>query len=618
MKKSLLFFLASLFFARPIYAQVVTPNLGLRLPPAQAGTWGADYEFNFVTLDSVWGTGTGGLPTTSQQLSDSLTDETGTLKAVFSNAPTFTEKITTPRIDLGVCFELQGAGSPESVVTAPVCSTYRRTDGGAATSLYVKESGAGNTGWIAYGSPAGSGAPTTAGYWTKTADGGLSDEFAMGSLGTGLVKNTATTGVPTIAVAGTDYLSPASPVTNGQLPATLSSKTLDNSNTIAVKDTLLTIQDDADTTKQARFNASGVTTGTTRTLSVPNADTRLMADSDFAGTATGPMERTGTATYVVIKNNSTASAPTTSSDSSAGYAVGSMWLNTATSNWYRATTVGVGTATWQNLGATTEVDGLTTIMGRDNSAVAESYATGLTICNSGDTVCVSRFVDATFGPRDQCSPECDARTFIPTNKNYTIYDQEGAATMLTIDPDAASKNAMYQFGTNYKPIASIAVPLTERGAASIALASIISNQPKAYYATVTDADTDALDFEFPVTARMVGMTTATVRLIGVSVNAAPSGNVVFSCALKAYRPGTDTFTAHSTTGEQTVTLTPAVQYRPVAATSAAITINGTVADGGTIFGSCEVDATSTTSTQMTDFRALARATVQISVNSWSD
>lgn len=42
-----------------------------------------------------------------------------------------------------------GAGSPEGVLIAPVGSTYRRTDGGAGTSFYVKESGAGNTGWIA-------------------------------------------------------------------------------------------------------------------------------------------------------------------------------------------------------------------------------------------------------------------------------------------------------------------------------------------------------------------------------------------------------------------------------------------------------------------------------------
>jgi len=42
-----------------------------------------------------------------------------------------------------------GTGSPESVKTAPVGSLYTRTDGGASTTLYVKESGAGNTGWVA-------------------------------------------------------------------------------------------------------------------------------------------------------------------------------------------------------------------------------------------------------------------------------------------------------------------------------------------------------------------------------------------------------------------------------------------------------------------------------------
>ena len=42
-----------------------------------------------------------------------------------------------------------GTGSPEGVVTAPVGSLYSRTDGGADTTLYVKESGTGNTGWAA-------------------------------------------------------------------------------------------------------------------------------------------------------------------------------------------------------------------------------------------------------------------------------------------------------------------------------------------------------------------------------------------------------------------------------------------------------------------------------------
>lgn len=45
--------------------------------------------------------------------------------------------------------DLSGAGTPEGVVAAPVGSTYRRTDGGAGTSFYVKESGSGSTGWVA-------------------------------------------------------------------------------------------------------------------------------------------------------------------------------------------------------------------------------------------------------------------------------------------------------------------------------------------------------------------------------------------------------------------------------------------------------------------------------------
>lgn len=41
-----------------------------------------------------------------------------------------------------------GTGTPEGAVTAPVGSFYSRTDGGAGTSFYVKETGSGNTGWV--------------------------------------------------------------------------------------------------------------------------------------------------------------------------------------------------------------------------------------------------------------------------------------------------------------------------------------------------------------------------------------------------------------------------------------------------------------------------------------
>ncbi|MFJ7950781.1 hypothetical protein ACIQZG_04535 [Lysinibacillus sp. NPDC096418] len=44
---------------------------------------------------------------------------------------------------------LSGSGAPEGGTVAPVGSLYLRSNGGANTTLYVKESGTGNTGWIA-------------------------------------------------------------------------------------------------------------------------------------------------------------------------------------------------------------------------------------------------------------------------------------------------------------------------------------------------------------------------------------------------------------------------------------------------------------------------------------
>lgn len=46
-------------------------------------------------------------------------------------------------------FQASGTGSPETNLVGGIGSTFARRDGGAATSLYVKESGTGNTGWAA-------------------------------------------------------------------------------------------------------------------------------------------------------------------------------------------------------------------------------------------------------------------------------------------------------------------------------------------------------------------------------------------------------------------------------------------------------------------------------------
>lgn len=58
-----------------------------------------------------------------------------------SGADVYTQRVLT-----GV---IEGTGSPEGAVTARVGRMYARLDGGTDTSLYIKSSGTGNTGWRA-------------------------------------------------------------------------------------------------------------------------------------------------------------------------------------------------------------------------------------------------------------------------------------------------------------------------------------------------------------------------------------------------------------------------------------------------------------------------------------
>lgn len=51
-------------------------------------------------------------------------------------------------INIGGPTIFSGAGTPEGVVTAVVGSMFLRNNGGLGTTLYIKESGTGNTGWV--------------------------------------------------------------------------------------------------------------------------------------------------------------------------------------------------------------------------------------------------------------------------------------------------------------------------------------------------------------------------------------------------------------------------------------------------------------------------------------
>jgi len=57
---------------------------------------------------------------------------------------------------------------------------------------------------------------------------------------------------------------------------TLTNKTLGNTNVVTLKDTNFTLQDDGDTTRRLAFQLSGITTGQTRTLTAPDASTTIV------------------------------------------------------------------------------------------------------------------------------------------------------------------------------------------------------------------------------------------------------------------------------------------------------------------------------------------------------
>lgn len=78
-------------------------------------------------------------PIDAQYLSEWIARETKRLEADLQQEVKFSNG----------CIWQSGRGSPENVIAAPVGSLYTDIAGGTGTTLYVKETGSGNTGWIA-------------------------------------------------------------------------------------------------------------------------------------------------------------------------------------------------------------------------------------------------------------------------------------------------------------------------------------------------------------------------------------------------------------------------------------------------------------------------------------
>lgn len=171
----------------------------------------------------------------------------------------------------------------------------------------------------------------------------------------------------------------------------LTNKTLDNTNTITLKDSLFTLEDNSDTTKKLQFQLSGITTGTTRTLTVPDASDTVV------GLAATQTLTNKTLTSPTI-NSPTITNATITADALAGYTVS----NTGTIYGISVTTGAISSAL--SLTSTLAVTGATTLTGAltVNSTVSTtgqlSVQTGTSIPAAGaSTAGIKMSSTANFG-----------------------------------------------------------------------------------------------------------------------------------------------------------------------------------------------------------------------------
>jgi len=160
-------------------------------------------------------------------------------------------------------------------------------------------------------------------------------------------------------------------------------------------------------------------------------------------------------------------------------------------------------------------------------------------------------------------------------------------------------------------VKSIAPGVSPVGVCTITEEALAASKPTDQYVTCTDIDTDQINFSWP-SPDSWNAGTVTVEIQAVNINASPSGNLVMHCSGDSVG-NDDIIPNQTTTGQQAATITFATQYDLMHATTTAITLNGTPVAGDTIFMHCDIDATLTTTTQMTDVRIMPRPKVEYTV-----
>lgn len=184
-----------------------------------------------------------------------------------------------------------------------------------------------------------------------------------------------------------------------------------------------------------------------------------------------------------------------------------------------------------------------------------------------------------------------------TNFNCVIRDEEGAATIFTIDPDAATKLLMYQYGTNYRPLKSVflsAYALQGDGTNCPARPTVVTISNMLYPTFIcTENNSSRLKFAIPMRPNWDGGTVYFKPYY--SQTAADTGSVLLDAAAACRALGTAFNGTYGT--EVNIDDAALVGSGAIEGTlSGAITPNGTCTASDWLYGYLDVDATTNPTT----------------------
>lgn len=205
-----------------------------------------------------------------------------------------------------------------------------------------------------------------------------------------------------------------------------------------VADMAFTLTDDADPTKKATFELAGISTGTTRTFTLPNTTSELAI---LAGTQTftGNKTFTGTLTASGTVTVSAAAATIGTATTTATYGLGT-----------GATTTGVTKTV--NLG-TGGASGSSTVV---NIGSATAGAGGTTVVNT-PTVTFANAVIQVGMPQANLTAQllglggatADATNRLSANTPNVLLNNAGASIDVTVNKNAAANDASFSFKTGF-------------------------------------------------------------------------------------------------------------------------------------------------------------------------